>query len=345
MFKTQDIYHSVFAFSLILLASYVGNQFKTKFAERTNDEYDLIKKYLLNESPLYGMNKPKIWIHSKYEVNARNWLESRGRNSTDLNQPYLHLTIQSIIDHCGDDFHVCLIDDKTFSNLIPGWDVDVSTLAEPMKSQVREFALMKLIYIYGGMLVPNSFICSKNLRGLYSEGLYDGRPFVCEAINRATNLLEQKNKLLFVPSLYFMGARRDDATILELVEYLQKELSKSHMSHERVFVGDSSQWCLRAIRDQKMNLIGGEKIGIKSNDRKQIVLDDLMEDKFLDLNSDCYGIYIPEDEVLRRTKYQWLAVMSKQELLNSKIAIVKYLKMSMVDAQDAPTQMLSAVSL
>ena len=52
MFKTQDIYHSVFAFSLILLASYVGNQFKNKFAESTNDEYDLIKKYLLNESPL-----------------------------------------------------------------------------------------------------------------------------------------------------------------------------------------------------------------------------------------------------------------------------------------------------
>jgi len=345
MFKQKDIYHSVFAFSLIVLASYVGNRFKDKFYERNNDEYDLIKKYLLNESPLYGMNKPKIWIHSKYEVNARNWLESRGRNTNDLNQPYLHITIQSIIDHCGNDFHICLIDDKSFSNLIPGWDVDVSNLAEPMRSRVREFGLMKLIYIYGGMLVPNSFICLKNLAGLYNDGMYGGRPFVCEEINRATNILEQKNKLLFTPSLYFMGAKRDDPTIHELVEYLDKRNAIFDMSQANIFLGDSSQWCIQAINEQKMNLIGGEKVGIKSNDRKQITLDDLMDNAFLDLNKDCFGIYIPADEVLLRLKYQWLAFMSKHELLNSKIAIVKYMKLSIVDAQNKSNTIFSSVSL
>jgi hypothetical protein len=341
MFKSNDIVHSVFAFSLILLASYVGNRFRQSFDEKTNDEYDLIKKYLLNESPLYGMNKPKIWIHTKYEINARNWIESHSRNTHNLNQPYLHLSIQSIIDHCGDDFHVCLIDDKTFSNLIPGWDVDVSTLAEPMKSQIRELALAKLIYLYGGMLVPNSFICTKNLKSIYADGLYGGRPFVCEAINRTANLLEQKQKTLFIPSLYFMGAKRDDPTIYELVEYLKSRNISLHSSHERTFLGDSSQWCLSAIRNQKMNLIGGERIGIKTKDRKQILLEDLMEEKDLDLSPDCCGVYIPADEVLIRTKYQWLAFISKQELLKSDIAISRYIGMTMVDK---PSIIPSAVS-
>ena len=345
MFKSKDILHSAFAFSLILLASFVGNRFRQSYAERTNDEYDLIKKYLLNESPLYGMSKPKIWIHSKYETNARNWIESHSRNTNNLNQPYLHLTIQSIIDHCGDDFHVCVIDDKTFSNLIPGWDVDVSTLAEPMKSQIRELGLAKLIYIYGGMLVPNSFICTKNLKSIYNDGMYGGVPFVCEAINRTSNLLEQKQKTLFIPSLYFMGAKREDPTIYELVEYLKSRNVTFHSSHERSFLGDSSQWCLDAIRSHRMNLIGGERIGIKSKDRKQILLEDLMEEKDLDLSPDCCGIYIPADEVLIRTKYQWLAFITKQELLKSDIAISRYIKMSSVDAQYQPSVILSAVSL
>lgn len=341
MFKSKDLYHSAFAFSLILLASYVGSKFKQNFYERTNDEYDLIKKYLLNESPLYGMAKPKIWIHSKYETNARDW--SSG-NTKNLNQPYLHLTIQSIIDHCGDDFHVCLIDDKTFSNLIPGWDVDVSTLAEPTKSQIREMGLMKLIYIYGGMLVPNSFVCTKNLKSIYNDGLFGGRPFVCESINRTLNLLEQKQVKFFIPDLYFMGAKRDDPTMFELVEYLKARNLTLHATNEMAFTGDSNQWCINAIWNQKMNLVGGEKIGIKSTDRKQILLEDIMEEKDLDLSSDCCGIYIPADEVLKRTKYQWLAFMSKRELLKSDIAISRYIKMSSVDAQDKPSIIMSAVA-
>ena len=175
--------------------------------------------------------------------------------------------------------------------------------------------------------------------------MYGGVPFVCEAINRTSNLLEQKQKTLFIPSLYFMGAKREDPTIYELVEYLKSRNVTFHSSHERSFLGDSSQWCLDAIRSHRMNLIGGDRIGIKSKDRKQILLEDLMEEKDLDLSPDCCGIYIPADEVLIRTKYQWLAFITKQELLKSDIAISRYIKMSSVDAQYQPSVILSAVSL
>jgi hypothetical protein len=328
MLSKKDIYHSLFAFSVLALASYVGNTFKQKFSERTDDEYDIIRTYLLNESPLYGMNKPKLWIHSKYEVNARDW-KNGGRNTTQLSQPYLHLTIQSIIDHGGDDFHICLIDDHSFSKLIPAWAANVATLAEPMRSQFREYGLMTLVFLYGGMLVPNSFVCTRNLKSLYDDGLRQGRPFVCEAINRTTNMVEQKHRLLFIPDLYFMGAKRDDDVMRELVEWLKTKCAGTHFSDQRRFLGESNHWSMK-----RMTVLGGEKIGIKTTKRQQILLEDLVSDGFLDIPTDSYGVYIPGDEVLLRPNYKWLAYVSKGELLASDIAIAKYLKTSMIDAND-----------
>jgi len=335
MFNSKNLYHYLFAFSLIMVASYVGNKFKQNFInDNGNDEYELIKKYLLNDSPLYGFNKPKIWIHTKYEINARKWKDFQSRNTTNLNQPYIHITIQSIIDHCGDHFHICLIDDDTFSKLIPSWDIDVSTLAEPMKTHFRELGLLQLIYYYGGMVVPDSFLCLKNLHELYNEGLFGGRPFVSESINRTSNLVEQKQRLLFMPNVYFMGSNKNDATVLELIKYLKQRNQSPHFTSQNEFLGDTSQWCIKAINNQKMNLIGGENIGIKNTKRKQILLENLMEEQYLDLVNNCYGIYIPADEVLKRTKYQWFAVLDKAEMMNSNIAIVKYMKSSMVDVND-----------
>ena len=81
-----------------------------------------------------------------------------------------------------------------------------------------------------------------------------------------------------------------------------------------------------------MHLIDGKLIGIKTNKEKPIILDDLMEENFLDLNDENYGIYIPSDELLKRNKYSWLAVLSKEEILNTNIAISKYIKSSMVES-------------
>ena len=152
VFSTKNIHYYLLSVGVIFTASYFANKLKQPF--ETNDEYEMIRNYVLNDSPLYGYNRPKLWIHSQYQVNSRKWKNFGSRNSTDLNQPYLHLVIQSIINHCGDDFHICLIDDESFSKLIPSWDVDITNMAEPHKQLFRELAMMKVLYHYGGMIVP-----------------------------------------------------------------------------------------------------------------------------------------------------------------------------------------------
>jgi len=331
MFDTKNIFHYLIAFSIIVGVSYFANKYKDSL-ENKSDDYDLIKKYLLNDSPLYGYNRPKIWIHTKYEQNARKWKSFYSRNTTDLNQPYIHLTVKTIINHCGNDFNVCLVDDEVFSKLIPAWDIDIASLAEPMKTHYRLIGLLKLVYYYGGMVVPNSFICLKNLKGLYEEGVQGNRPFVCENVNHTVNLKKHSQRLVFIPDLYFFGALKNDETIKDAIEYLKIRNMSPHFSNEVDFLGDTQEWLLQAAQQQKLNLIGGEMVGIKTGDRKAILVDDLMEENYLDLNPVCYGIYIPEDEILKRTKYQWFSVMDSNELLETRTIVAKYLKASIVDS-------------
>jgi hypothetical protein len=337
MFESKHVYYYLFAFSVITLTSYLATKVKNSFTD--NDEYELIRKYLLNDSPLYGFNKPKLWIHTKYEINSRKWKSFYSRNSTDLNEPYIHLTIKTLINHCGDDFNICLIDDETFSKLIPSWDIDLSTVAEPMKTHYREIGLLKLVYYYGGMVVPNSFVCSRNLKGLYTEGIANGKPFFCQKVNGSVNVARRKSKLLFVPDTYFYGAAKNDETIKALIKYLKVRSQNPHFTSEIEFLGDTSEWLINAHREQKIEIVSGDKVGIKTRSNKPITIDELLGEDFLDLPADVYGVYIDNDEILRRTRYQWFAVISSEELFaKSNAIIVKYLKSSVVDSNNEYTK-------
>jgi hypothetical protein len=329
-FNKKNLIHYIIAFGTIFAVTSLIN--KAKEGAESTDDYKLIQDYLLNESPLYGYNRPKLWIHSKYEINARKWKDYYSRNTTNLNQPYLHLTIKSIINHCGEDFNICLIDDESFTKLLPSWDVNVSSMAEPMKSQYREMGMARLLQIYGGLVVPNSFLCIRNLKSFYDENLENGKPFICENINHTCNSGNNTSAYAFMPNTYIMGATKNDESILELVDFMKGLNSSTHITDENKFVGSISQKCMNLINDQKMNLVGGEIVGVKTNNRKAILLDDLMEEAYLDINNSAVGIYIPAEEILIRPKYQWFAVLPCEQILKTKMIIAKYLVLSTVDS-------------
>jgi len=327
--KSMNIMFYVFGATIIILSSYLVSNYKKTL--EPDDEYEMIRKYLLNDSPLYGYNRPKLWIHTKYEVNSRKWKDFYSRNTVDLNQPYIHLTIKTIIDHCGDDFNICLIDDETFSKLIPTWDINLSTVADPMKSHIRKLGLAQLVYYYGGMVVPNSFICTKNLKDFYESGIENGNPFVCEAVNNTINIHSQRRKMLFIPDMYFIGAARNDPTMKEFVEYLKKINRNPHFSNEMDLTGEVSDWLLQKVNKHEINLIGGEIVGVKTDDRKTILLDNLMEEDYLKINQNSVGIYIPSDEILTRPKFQWVAHLPSDELLKTNMIITKHLIVALGD--------------
>ena len=67
----------------------------------SNEDYELVKKYILNDSSLANLKKPILWVHIPYSKNAREWDSFGSRMTLNLNQPYLNLTVKSIMDKCG----------------------------------------------------------------------------------------------------------------------------------------------------------------------------------------------------------------------------------------------------
>ena len=171
--------------------------------------------------------------------------------------------------------------------------------------------------------MANSFICMKNLLPMYAS-TSESHPVFVEEINRTT----QGNSAGFVPGMQMMSARKACPVIRELVETLQKRNKSNHFSNESKFVGNTA----KTLREKNISLVDGRMIGIKTVKGKQILLDDLMSEDFLDLDPAAYGIQIPADEVLVRSKYQWLAYLSTEELMKTKIILAKYLKASIVDS-------------
>ena len=96
LFSEKGLFYGALTIGIVVLANAFGNQIKTAISPRKSED-ELIRKYLLNENPLYGYNRPKLWIHSVYAYNARKWKSFGSRSSTDLNQDYLHATIKSLI--------------------------------------------------------------------------------------------------------------------------------------------------------------------------------------------------------------------------------------------------------
>jgi hypothetical protein len=317
----------------ILMIYFAKEGFKTN---NIDEEYDLIKKYLLNESPLYGKNKPKIWIHTTYEIDARNWNTFSDHNSTNKNQPYIELTIQSIINHCALDFNILLINDETFLKLIPHWKWgNMSNIADPEKKNIRQYGLLKLLYFYGGIIVPNSFICFKNL-----ESLFKPTPFVVETINKT---LFDSGKT-FCPSIKFIGVRnKRDLSIKKIIDELFSENMFENIPNnkkwemigmENDIVGKSNNIISKYIKNENWFLWSGDLFGIKtSKDGNPILIEDLMEDDYLDLPSNMYGILVDSDELMRRNKYNWLTYIKadSNNLLNGCNILSKYLNKSLID--------------
>ena len=331
MFKIEAkrIPFFIFIFAVVLVISSCGNKINELFNKQNDkDEYELIRKHLLEDSALGG-NKPKLWIHSKYSNKSGICKYSKEKSSTDLECPYIKLVIESIVQNNHDDFHICLIDDDSFSKLIPDWDIQIDSLSDPIKTNYRQFGLMSLLHDYGGIVVPNSFLCMKSLKSLFEKCISESKPFVCENVNDKSGRHE---KLKLIPDIFMMGSKKNDLVMKEMMEYQAKLAKNPHFTSENIFLGTYNSWCLDLVKSNKLNLIGGEIIGVKTLD-KVLSIDDLMEDQRLSLHENCVGIYIPHDEIIKRIKYQWFAKITGEEVLKSKTVIANQLKLSIKDVE------------
>jgi len=284
------------------------------------DSYEEMKKYLLNESSLAKSKKPILWIHVPHEYNARDWLSFGSRSSFELNQPYLYLTVRSIIKQCDQSFYICIIDDKSFANLIPGWNIDLSLISDPLLANIRQLAMAKLIYNYGGVNVPISFLCARDLIGLYEKGTNGETMFVCENVNM--NITSTTD--LFYCDASFIGAKKNNPVLNEYIDFMQRIVSDDYTAQSK-FLGDFDRWCNKRISLKRLRLIPGTDVGTKTVDEEPVTVDTLLSEDYINFYPKMYGIWIPADQILSRRKFEWFARMSPQQIFQGNFILAKYI--------------------
>ena len=305
---------------ILMGVGFVYRRYINKY--ETDDElqqYNLIKKYLLNDSSITRSKKPIIWIHVPYEYNARKWQSFGSRSSLDLNLPYQNLTIRSIIDH-NPNFHICLIDDNSFNNLLPGWTIDINKVGEPQKNNVRKLGLLKLLYIYGGMIVPSSFLCLRNLEIFYDESIRNNKPFVVE---NKCDIFTGDNVLNMIPDANFIGAPKNNNVIEQFCKFTENLISTDYTDETR-FLGDFNKWCIHAVSTKQMNLVSGSLVATKDTNGNPIKAEDLLREGYLDISDGIVGIYIPGNQILSHSSLSWFCYLKEDKILTSKFILSKY---------------------
>jgi hypothetical protein len=320
-------YYIKYIFVLILLAicGYMYENYKND--ELNNDkinEYELIKKYLLNDSTLARTSKPILWIHVTFETNARWWASYGSRNTECFNQGYQYLTIKSIIDKCGDSFNICLINDKSFNKIIPGWSTKVANLPSPLRPHLRELAMAKLLYYYGGMTIPSSLICMRDLKPLYNKGLLTV-PMFCGELPSKSAVSTYAD---IFPTNLIMGCKKECKLMQEYVGYLERLVSVDY-TNEMEFTGETNKWLYEKVKQKLLMPLDANYFGAKTESGQPVLIDDLLsDDDDFNLPRCIYGVYIQANEILTRTKYQWFARLSPEQVLNSNTIIARYMLLS-----------------
>jgi hypothetical protein len=304
----------------ILYQKYLENQSRTA----SFDDYGEIKKYLLKDKTLDKSKKPILWIHIPHEYNSRNWLSFGSRSSYELNQPYLYLTVKSIIKNCDQSFKIVMIDDGCFEKLIPHWNININLLADPMKCYVRQLAMAKLIYTYGGMNVPISFLCFRDLITMYHRGTNDDCMFVCE--NYDSNITSTTK--LFYPSACFMGAKKENETVKQFIDFMERTISDDYTAQTK-FLGEFDRWCNEKITKGKVRLIPGTDVGTRTVDDEPVTVETLLGDDYIHFYGKMYGIWIPDKMILKRRHYEWFARSSPEQIFESQFILAKYMVLAL----------------
>jgi hypothetical protein len=320
-FKIKNYMNYIYLLIVLMIVWFLYNRYEDKrMREENSENYDSIQKYLLKDTDLAKEKKPILWIPIAYDYNARNWISFGSRSSFELNQPYMYLTVKSIINQCEESFRICLIDDDSFVKLIPGWSVNMKTISTPVLDYVRSLATAKLLHIYGGMVVPPSFLCMRNLIDLYNMGTSGEKMFVCETVDR--NITSTTHE--FYADSSFMGSTKENPVMQELIDFMQRKVSSDYTAQGE-FLGDFNRWCNTRANKGQVTLIPGKLIGTKTMDDNTILVDDLLSNDYIDLYPQAYGIYIPAKEILNRRHYEWFARLSPKQVLESNVIISKYI--------------------
>ncbi len=313
---------------LLLAVAYLYEKYK-QAEERVDpgSDYHIVRKYLLKGQDAIEPGRPILWIHADSDINARWWPTFGSRNTRCSNQPYELLTVGSIVNKCKDDFLVCVIQDKDFSDLVPDWKVDLRKVAEPIRSNMRRLAIARLLHTRGGLLVPSTFLAFRSLHPIYKTACAcPGGMVVAELqtqIGRGPALGEPGEHTR-QPRTDFMGCTAGSESMHQYTALLER-ICESDYTAASAFEGQEEAWCKRQAEEGLLCTVPPELVGVHDDEGKPVGIERLLGSTYIPLCSRAFGLYVPSEQVKRRTSYAWFTRQSTLQAISSDTALGKYL--------------------
>ena len=285
----------IFYTLLLFIIRYFYSKYNLHLVKLDYDE----KVKLLNNHIIYS-NKPNIWILVPNDINTRKWDSFGSRTSKKLNVPFVNICIDSVVKNCSDNFTINIIKDSSFSELLPDWKYTVKHAPDIEKNKLRKLGLLKLLYYYGGLTIPCSFFCEKNLIELYDK------PVSFETMN--TSITNDINE--FLPTIDFFGSKKHNKFIEKLIN--NYELEENYVTNKLGYL----------LKDNSI-VVDGKYIGTKTKKNKTVFIDDLFNNADLMDCGERYGVLLPLNDIINKSKYAWFSRMSVNQIKNSQLFISK----------------------
>ena len=306
--------HELFYFIIIIiLFVYLSYQYYNTLYDEDKilfkGEIVEIDSYFYSDGYLKASKNRKIWIHIPFEKNARKWANFGSRNSTNLNLSYMTLCIKSIIDYCGENYDIFIIDDTNFNSLLHS-DIDMLKLSGSLLTKYREMCMLQILHTYGGVIVPPTLYLTKSIKHIDDDSKW--------YISEMNNLGNVSYASTF-PSLLLMGSNKHNDQLSQYINYYSE-----HMKTD--FGEESLHFSSNYMKQNDISYLDGKLIGIKDSSNNPILIEDLMENKHINLAEHHIGVYIPHAELIKRTKYNWFCSLGAREVLDCNIFISNYMR-------------------
>jgi hypothetical protein len=298
------IYIGILILLFLILRSNYTKKLKEEKMNASRGEYLDINKYFYDADNLRDSKRRKLWIHIPFEKNARVWENFGSRNTYNLNAPYMTLCIKSIVDNCSESYDIIIYDDTNIHDILKDMDIDLSKISGSLLEKYREICRMKILYEYGGIMVPPSLYLQESIFTIDIEDTW----YVIDSYNYQSDTMKS-----MLPSTIVTGSNQKNKHLKKYIQYLEDRALKD-------FGESSIHYSANYFMQNNIPILDGGFIGLKDASNKPIHLDQLMSSKELNLRNDAIGLYMPHEELLHRKAYQWYCYLNEKDILEANVA-------------------------
>lgn len=270
---------------------------------------DILERYRFSNSKL-KTTKPNLWIH----LTVNKDLPFPGVGSlagAQINEPFSFKNVPalervcagSIIDHNKKDFNIILITDNDLPLLLPGWNVNLAAIPEAGRCVVRQVAMLRLVYYYGGLVCPSTFAATGPFSTVLASSALSSNSVITafEVPQSGANIGPAAQRATMVPSSKFLYARELNPSIRKIIDSLS--LRTGTDAQVAAFKDLASGVMTDLEKEKKVVVVSGKVIGTADADGQTVTVAQSING--FQRAPGSIGILVPQ-RVFEVREYGWL---------------------------------------